>query len=892
MINYFEVLNVAENAELEVIRASYKALGKKYHPDNTDLPPDVANKKMALINEAYDVLSDENKRKKHLQELHAWKQVNEENAQKTESEKNKENTNIKVKKKKPFFKRIWFWLVVIGLLGSVFSDDSDGEKSQSVYNVNFHILYEEATGLNYRDDLKLYIDDNEIGEVEYGSEIDYEVELKEGEHEIYLRRDATLRKSKSNVETVDVSENNTYIKVIAREDTIKGLVIEVYQNERVFSDELVGNEKLNTLRKKANAALCTTQVYEDKELKISCVEDDENYFDEIVLNAWFDKKGEPIADVLPLYLQLVVEMEGGNLSRYIQDFHFINNTDYTFEMLSQESADSSAMYAVVLKNLYNVYQTGTSDVIGMIGWDYITDTLVNIEGAFESVNEGDVILLLADYKGRSEEDSYKFRAAYCENITHLFTEDELKNDKENLEFPISESNNLGTFGTELSVSDIKNFPVNEQICFEGVFKPASNNQVGAFAVYTESINDNSKKYLFFVEPDNEAYRGREEGYGFIEEDIAWQAHMSYSGEVTDDLLESVVASWFEDEKAERIEGKISKVDKIQENYYICYMESVKRSAIDIYTVNNSSNKAYVGSGDTFNMYGLECTITDVGMLKDESYGTTVYIDMNIEGEPYASLNEIIDTATNMTFWGDGKWLADYPVTQIAGENILFGNRYSLDFKGNKESLKFFAFCPLLEYDMASEVIAEFGEVNIIIKGDAESIKKRSDSKTVSQKQNGSSSKINYEKIYGELKDTIVEEENSRTGDAEYLAFCLYDMNNDGYKEFITETNFDEVDKGFTVYTTDGVDVIEVGNISGRRPQLYEYADKNGIYAYSPNYGNNYECIKLYRMVDGVLQEELVVEKNTQESQYLSNREELSVSIPLELMDSFEVVCSQ
>lgn len=37
-------------------------------------------------------------------------------------------------------------------------------------------------------------------------------------------------------------------------------------------------------------------------------------------------------------------------------------------------------------------------------------------------------------------------------------------------------------------------------------------------------------------------------------------------------------------------------------------------------------------------------------------------------------------------------------------------------------------------------------------------------------------------------------------------------------EFITETNFDEVDKGFTIYTTNGVDVIEVGNISGRHPQ--------------------------------------------------------------------------
>ncbi len=723
MINYFDVLNVSEDAELEVIKASYKALGKKYHPDNTDLPPDIANKKMALINEAYDVLSDENKRKKHIQELNAWRQKNEVDNQETNHEKNVKGTQATVKKKKPIYRRIWFWLIVLGVFGAFLTDDSEGEKSRSTYNVTFHILYEEASGLNYRDDLKFYIDDNEVGDVEYDSEIDYEVELVEGEHDIYLRRDATLRKSKSNVETIDISEGNTYIKVIAREDTVKGLVIEVYQNEVDLSDDVTGNEQLNRLRQKANTALCTTQVYEDEELKLSCVEDDENYFDEIVLNAWFDKKGKPIADVLPLYLQLVVEMEGGNLSRYIQDFHFINNTDFTFKMLEGQSSDTASMYAVVLKNVYNIYQTGTSDVIGMIGWDYITDTLVKIEGAFECVNEGDVILLLADYKGYSEEEMHVLRGAYCENITHLFTKDELRKDKENLKFPTSKKKELGRFGADLSIDDIVSFPLNKQVCFEGVFKPAANNQVGAFSVYTENTNDNATKYLFFVEPNNEAYQYREEDYGFIEEDIAWQAHMSYGGKVTEGLLENAVNTWFEDEQAERIKGVICKVDKIQENYYICYMKSVTRSTINAQTLNNSSKNVYLSCGESFNMYGLKCTITDVGIFKDESYGTTTYIDMNIEGEPYASLDEIIHAATNMTFWGDGKWLADYPVTQINGENINFTKHYSLDFKGNKEEFRFFAFCPLVEYDMASEVTAEFGDVNIIIKGDAESIKK-------------------------------------------------------------------------------------------------------------------------------------------------------------------------
>ncbi|MBD8916169.1 MAG: J domain-containing protein [Pseudobutyrivibrio sp.] len=71
-MNYFEILNVSENAEDEVIRASYKALAKKYHPDNTELDADVAAQKMQEINEAYQVLADKNQRERYINELHKF----------------------------------------------------------------------------------------------------------------------------------------------------------------------------------------------------------------------------------------------------------------------------------------------------------------------------------------------------------------------------------------------------------------------------------------------------------------------------------------------------------------------------------------------------------------------------------------------------------------------------------------------------------------------------------------------------------------------------------------------------------------------------------------------------------------------------------------------------
>lgn len=69
-MNYFEILNVSQNAEDEVIRASYKALAKKYHPDNTELDAEVAARKMQEINEAYQVLADKESRQRYINELH------------------------------------------------------------------------------------------------------------------------------------------------------------------------------------------------------------------------------------------------------------------------------------------------------------------------------------------------------------------------------------------------------------------------------------------------------------------------------------------------------------------------------------------------------------------------------------------------------------------------------------------------------------------------------------------------------------------------------------------------------------------------------------------------------------------------------------------------------
>ena len=58
MNNPYEVLGVSETATDEEVKAAYRNLAKKYHPDNyTDSPlADVAEQKMKEINEAYDMI--------------------------------------------------------------------------------------------------------------------------------------------------------------------------------------------------------------------------------------------------------------------------------------------------------------------------------------------------------------------------------------------------------------------------------------------------------------------------------------------------------------------------------------------------------------------------------------------------------------------------------------------------------------------------------------------------------------------------------------------------------------------------------------------------------------------------------------------------------------------
>ena len=70
--DYYETLGVPKTANADEIRSAFRKLARKYHPDVAK-DKKAAEEKFKEINEAYEVLSDSEKRKKYDQLGANWK---------------------------------------------------------------------------------------------------------------------------------------------------------------------------------------------------------------------------------------------------------------------------------------------------------------------------------------------------------------------------------------------------------------------------------------------------------------------------------------------------------------------------------------------------------------------------------------------------------------------------------------------------------------------------------------------------------------------------------------------------------------------------------------------------------------------------------------------------
>jgi curved DNA-binding protein len=75
-IDYYQILGISKNASADDIKKAYRKLARKYHPDLNPNDKD-ANKRFQEVNEANEVLSDPEKRKKYDQYGENWQHADE-----------------------------------------------------------------------------------------------------------------------------------------------------------------------------------------------------------------------------------------------------------------------------------------------------------------------------------------------------------------------------------------------------------------------------------------------------------------------------------------------------------------------------------------------------------------------------------------------------------------------------------------------------------------------------------------------------------------------------------------------------------------------------------------------------------------------------------------------
>ena len=65
--DYYEVLGVGKNATDEELKKAFRKLAKQYHPDANPDNKEEAERKFKEVNEAYEILSDKQKRQMYDQ---------------------------------------------------------------------------------------------------------------------------------------------------------------------------------------------------------------------------------------------------------------------------------------------------------------------------------------------------------------------------------------------------------------------------------------------------------------------------------------------------------------------------------------------------------------------------------------------------------------------------------------------------------------------------------------------------------------------------------------------------------------------------------------------------------------------------------------------------------
>jgi curved DNA-binding protein len=137
-IDYYKVLGVSKNATSKEIKTAYRKLARKYHPD---LNPDnkEAEKKFKEINEAHEVLSDTENRKKYDKYGKDWKHGEE--YEKAQQRRQQQHSSQRQSGQQGFSEQEYsdFFESMFGGGGSSFNQGRSTKFKGQDYNAELHL---------------------------------------------------------------------------------------------------------------------------------------------------------------------------------------------------------------------------------------------------------------------------------------------------------------------------------------------------------------------------------------------------------------------------------------------------------------------------------------------------------------------------------------------------------------------------------------------------------------------------------------------------------------------------------------------------------------------------------------------------------------------------------
>lgn len=146
--------------------------------------------------------------------------------------------------------------------------------------------------------------------------------------------------------------------------------------------------------------------------------DDGDYFDEVILGAWYNDDGTPKADMFPEKIRHA--LLDTDMSISLDKFEFIDGLNYTIDDLKRETNPQGGVsfakncYGIIMQNIEK--SKNSDGEIIYTGFDPCSNESVVLHGDFKGVINGDDLLVFTKFKGLAEDDTVNFTGGYVQII--------------------------------------------------------------------------------------------------------------------------------------------------------------------------------------------------------------------------------------------------------------------------------------------------------------------------------------------------------------------------------------------------------------------------------------------------------------------------------------------